>query len=86
MTSPSLQLPNLDNSDFYHPVHNRKSSSGGTKQPKPVVLSMQRASFQFQGPGPASGEDATANATQFLLEDLSFKVVSPRRHSLYFTD
>lgn len=39
-----MQLSNLDLTDFYHPVQNRKSSS---KLAKPVVLGMRNASFEF---------------------------------------
>lgn len=43
-----VQLPNLDLTDFYHPVQNRKSTSSSSKlAAKPVVLSMRNASFEF---------------------------------------
>lgn len=42
-----LQLPNLDLTDFYHPVQNRKSASSA-QHGQPIVLSMRNASFAVQ--------------------------------------
>lgn len=73
-----LQLTNLDLTDFYNPVHNRKSAA---KTTKPVVLSMRNASFEFHGQtqrwlAADNNGDNGRTTTDVSLSNISFQVVS----------
>lgn len=74
----------MDLTDFYNPVHNRKSAS---KTTKPVVLSMRNASFEFHtqtqrrlaasSASPNNNDEPTT--TEFILSNISFQVVSQKK-------
>lgn len=77
----------MDLADFYHPVQNRKPAVSA-RQTKPIVLHVKSASFLFHNTSTGRGSESVGEeeedqinrmnpeVTQFVLEDISFEVVS----------
>lgn len=63
-------MPNIDLSEFYEPVHIKKSKS---RSHKPLVLSIQDGAFEFQQTTVATGQPN--GGEEFRLDGVNIEVV-----------